>query len=108
MSKHHLKRIDLYVPQYNTDATITIDEGHPSGEQHLVTTYEKVDNIHHGHKKVAAAIPADWTDQDLAEMIFLPPRIGTGRDWPAWEIPASDYGSFLLFRFWRGEKPPQI
>ena len=36
MSKYNLKRIDLYVPQYDTDATITVHENHSSGVPHLV------------------------------------------------------------------------
>jgi hypothetical protein len=103
MAKYNLKRIDLHVPQYGTDATIAVDEKHSSGQPHLVTTYKKVPP--HGHKKVAIAIPPDWTDQDLAELISLRLQMGTGRDWPAWEIPASDHGAFSLFRFWKGEKP---
>jgi hypothetical protein len=106
MAKYNLHRIDLYVPQYDTDATITVDERHSSGQPHLVINYKKAGS--HGHKQVAYAIPADWTDQDLAELIFLPPRMGTGRDWPAWEIPAADCAAFSLFRFWKGEKPPKI
>ena len=106
MAKYNLHRIDLYVPQYDTDATITVDERHSSGQPHLVINYKKAGS--HGHKQVAYAIPADWTDQDLAELIFLPPRMGTGRDWRAWEIPAADYAAFSLFRFWKGEKPPKI
>ena len=105
MAKYNLKLIDLYVPQYDSDATITVDENHSSGEPHLIVNYKKAGS--HGHKQVAAAIPADWTDQDLAELISLPPRMGTGRDWPAWEIPASDFASSSLFRFWKGEKPPK-
>jgi hypothetical protein len=106
MAKYNLKRIDLYVPQYDTDATITVDENHSSGVPHLVVNYKKAGS--HGHKQVAAAIPADWTDQDLAELIFLPMKPRTDRNWPAWEVPAADHASFSLFRFWKGEKPPQI
>jgi hypothetical protein len=105
MPKYNLKRIDLYVPQYDTDATITVDENHSSGEPHLVVNYKKAGS--HGHKQVDCAIPPDWTDQDLAELIFLPVRSGGDRNWPAWEIPAADFGSFSLFRFWKGEKPPK-
>ncbi len=65
MAKYNLKRIDLYVPQYSTDATIMVDEKHSSGQPHLVVEYDKVPP--HGRERVAAAIPADWTDQDLAE-----------------------------------------
>ena len=103
--KYNLKRIDLYVPQYETDATITVDENHSSSVPHLVVNYKKAGS--HGHKQVASAIPPDWTDQDLAELIFLPLQPRNDRNWPAWEIPAADYGSFSLFRFWKGEKPPK-
>ena len=70
MAKYNLKRIDLYVPQYRTNAIITIDENYSSGQPHLVVRYEK--GGYKGQKDVAAAIPPDWTDQDLAELIFLP------------------------------------
>jgi hypothetical protein len=48
----------------------------------------------------------DWTDQDLLDLIFLPPRDPGKRNWPASEIPAYDFVSFRLFRFWKGEKKP--
>jgi hypothetical protein len=106
MAKYNLQRIDLYVPQYDTDATITVDENHSSGEPHLVTTYKKIPA--HGRKEVAAAIPPDWTDQELADLIFLHLQPRTTRNWPAWEIPAADNASFSLYRFWKGENPPKI
>jgi hypothetical protein len=98
-----LKRIDLYCPEYKTNASLRINNEHPSGHPHLETTYEKGGTQQ--NDKVAAAIPDDWTDQDLLDLISLPQRQGTGRDWPAWEIPAADYARFSLFRFWRGERP---
>jgi hypothetical protein len=104
MAEYNLKRIDLYVPQYGTDATITIDENHSSGVPHLVVKYKK--GGYKGQEEVAAAIPTDWTDQDLAELIFLPIEPRADRNWPAWEIPAADFASPYLFRFWKGEKPP--
>jgi hypothetical protein len=106
MPKYNMKRIDLYVPQYDTDATITIDENHASGQPHLVVKYKK--GGYEEQKDIAAAIPADWTDQDLAELIFLPVIQRPHRNWPAWEIPAADHSSPCLFRFWKGEKPPKI
>src|SRR6478736_5521769 len=106
MSKYNLKRIDLYVPQYDTDATITVDENHSSGVPHLVVYYKKAGS--HGPKQVAAAIPAAWTDPALAELISLPMKPRTDRNWPAWEVPAAYHESFSLFRFWKGEKPPKI
>ena len=106
MPKYNMKRIELYVPQYDTDATITIDENHASGQPHLVVKYNK--GGYEEQKDVAVAIPADWTDQDLAELIFLPVIQRPHRNWPAWEIPAADHSSACLFRFWKGEKPPKI
>jgi hypothetical protein len=102
MSKYNLKRIDLHVPQYKTDATITVEEGHSSGEPHLIVKYK--DGGYEGKKEFAAAIPDDWTVQDLAELIFLPVKPRAERNWPAWEVSARDYGSPSLFRFWKGEK----
>jgi hypothetical protein len=103
-TRFNLKRIDLHVPQYSTDASIIVNESHSSGRPHLETTYAK--EPPNGHQHVAAAIPDDWTDSDILELISLPARKGTGRDWPSWEIPASDHASPWLFRFWKGEKPP--
>jgi hypothetical protein len=79
MAKYNLKRIDLYVPQYRTNAIITIDEDYSSGQPHLVGRYEK--GGYKGQKDVAAAIPPDWTDQDLAELIFLPLKPRADRNW---------------------------
>jgi hypothetical protein len=101
MTKYNLKRINLYVPQYDTNAIITVEER--NGQPHLVTTYDKIPP--HGHEEVAAAIPADWTDKDLAKLITLSLAPNKDRNWPAWEIPAADFASAWLFRFWKGEKP---
>ncbi|MCA1474782.1 hypothetical protein [Bradyrhizobium sp. NBAIM08] len=105
MARFNLKEIKLFVPEYATEATIRVNEGHSSGKPHLETTYAKAPTG--GQKNVAAAIPDDWTDSDLLELLSQPHRNGTGRDWPAWEIPASDHASPWLFRFWKGEKPPK-
>lgn len=103
MAKYNLKRVDLFVPQYDTDATITIDENHSSGQPHLTVKYRKSSKS--GHSDFAIAIPDDWTDQDLAELITLRAKPRPGRDWPSWEVPSNDYASFWLFRWWKGEKP---
>jgi hypothetical protein len=97
-----LRQIKMYCPEYETDATIRVQNDHPSGQPHLVTSYAKVPP--HGHKEVAAAIPADWTDRDLTDLILLQRTAPPGRNWPAWEVPASDHASSTLFRFWRGEE----
>ena len=105
MNKFRLQRIDLYCPEYKTDATIHINEEHQSGLPHLEADYKK--GGYKGQFHFASGIPEDWTDRDLFELFSLPPRQGDGaRDWPAWEIPARDYGRPVLYRFWKGEQPP--
>ena len=99
------KRIDLYVPEYGTGATITVDENHSSETPHLVTKYKPAPPSH-GNQEVAAAIPDDWTDKDILSY-SLPHRRGTGRDWPSWEIPASGFGAISLIRFWKGRGAAQ-
>src|SRR6516164_996869 len=64
-----LKRIEVHCPEYETTATIRINDAHSSGTDHLEVDYRSPD---HGHFTIA--IPDDWTDQDLLELIFLPPR----------------------------------
>ncbi len=102
MVTRNLKRIYLYCPEYKTNATINIVEDHPSGTPHLVVDYEKGGS--QGHDQVAAAIPDDWTDRDLIELIFLKLPDRGSRNWPAWEVHAADHASPYLFRFWKGEK----
>jgi hypothetical protein len=96
-----LKRIEVYCPEYETTATIRINDAHSSGTDHLEVDYRSPD---HGHFTIG--IPDDWTDQDLLELIFLPPHDPGRQNWPAWEIPAYDFVSSTLFRFWKGEKKP--
>ena len=96
-----LKRIEVYCPEYETTATIRINDAHSSGTDHLEVDYRSPDHSH-----FTIAIPDDWTDQDLLDLIFLPPRDPAPRSWPAWEIPAYDFVTFKLFRFWKGEKKP--
>jgi hypothetical protein len=83
-----LKRIEVYCPEYETTAMIRINDGHASGTDHLEVDYRSPDHSH-----FTIAIPDDWTDQDLLELIFLPPRNAGRRNWPAWEIPAYDFVS---------------
>jgi hypothetical protein len=100
LAKYNLKRIDVYVPEYTTDAIITI------GDDEFTIDYAK--GGYKGDKHFAAEIPTDWTDHDLAELISLPIKPRPTRNWPAWEIPARDYGQSSLYRFWKGEKPPEV
>ena len=64
-----LKRIEVYCPEYETTATIRINDAHSSGTDHLEVDYRSPEHSH-----FTIAIPDDWTDQDLLELIFLPPR----------------------------------
>jgi hypothetical protein len=96
-----LKRIEVYCPEYETTATIRINDAHSSGTDHLEVDYRSPDHSH-----FTIAIPDDWTDQDLLELIFLPTRDPGPQNWPAWEIPTYRFVSFKLFRFWKGEEKP--
>jgi hypothetical protein len=101
MAKFNLKRIDLHCPEYDTDATLRIDES--EAPPVLRVQYEK--GGHEGRPNFAAGIPTDWTDHDLAELISMRLKPRPGRNWPAWEMCARDYGGPMLFRWWKGEKP---
>jgi hypothetical protein len=101
----NLHRIDLYCPEYKTNATILIDEKHESGKPHLVVHYDK--GGLKGQRIFASAIPAHWGDDDLVELIFSRWHTQTECKWPAWEVPARDYGSTYLYKFWKGEKEPE-
>jgi hypothetical protein len=83
-----LKRIEVYCPEYKTTAAIRINDAHSSGTDHLEVDYRSPDHSH-----FSITIPDDWTDQDLLELIFLPPRDEGPRNWPAWEIPAYQFVS---------------
>ena len=98
----NLRRIDLYCPEYKTDATLLIDEDHPSGQPHLVVHYDK--GGLKGQMQFAAAIPAHWSDDDLLALIFLPLDKRRGHLWPTWEVPVRDFASATLFKFWKGKK----
>jgi hypothetical protein len=54
----NLHRIDLYCPEYQTNATIIIDQNHHSGQPHLVAHYEM--GGLKGQVQFAAAIPVDF------------------------------------------------
>jgi hypothetical protein len=72
-----LKRIEVYCPEYQTTATIRINDAHSSGTDHLEVDYRSPDHSH-----FTIEIPDDWTDQDLLELIFLPPRDPGRQNWP--------------------------
>ncbi len=55
-------------PQYDTEARFYIDapEG---GQRHLVVHYEK--GGYRGAPKFAVAIPDDWSEQDVLDLILM-------------------------------------
>src|SRR5262249_60410843 len=59
-----LKRIEVHCPEYETTATIRINDAHSSGTDHLEVDYRSPDHSH-----FTIAIPDDWTDQDLLEIL---------------------------------------
>src|SRR6516164_9875448 len=98
----NLHRIDLYCPEYMTNATILIDQNHHSGQPHLVAHYEM--GGLKGQMQFSAAIPAHWGDDDLIELIFLSLEKRENHNYPTWEVPTRDHGSATLFKFWNREK----
>jgi hypothetical protein len=102
MSKaRNLRRIDLYCPEYETEAVLLVQEKHESGPL-LAVHYER--GGYEGRQDFAASIPPEWGDEDLIEMIFLTwPRM-PGRYWPTWELSSRDYASPTLLKYWKGER----
>ena len=66
-----LKRIEVHCPEYETTATIRINDAHSSGTDHLEVDYRSPEHSH-----FTIAIPDDWTDQDLLELFPTTPRRG--------------------------------
>ena len=67
-----LKRTEVYCPEYETTATIRVNDAHSSGTDHLEVDYRST-----VHSHFTIAIRDDWTDQDLLELIFFTtPRFG--------------------------------
>jgi hypothetical protein len=83
-------------PQYKTEAKLFIEDEHPSGLRQLVVQYE-------GRPDFAAAIPDDWTEQDISD--FLLRALDAVGTCPLWEVPERLYGSPVVFRWWAGERP---
>jgi hypothetical protein len=89
--------------QYQSEARIYVEDAHPSGQRRLVVQYET--GGHEGNPEFGAAIPNDWGEQDLQDLILWP-RKHPDVPYPAWEVPARVHGSPELFRWWmKGEKP---
>jgi hypothetical protein len=92
-SKHEAANMRLiasaYCTQYKTEAKFYIDDAHPSGSRHLVVRY------HQGQPEFAAAIPDDWTEQKVMDLLLWP--MGPAAPYPAWEVSARVYGEDTLF-----------
>lgn len=91
----------LHCREYTTDAKLYIEDTLP-GQRHLVAEYET--GGYGGAPEFAAAIPNDWSDEDVIDLILWPMK-SPSAPYPAWEVPARAYGSETLFRWWAGERP---
>jgi len=90
-----------YCAQYKTIAEFSIQDQHPSGLRQLIVQYKN--GGYDGQPTFAAAIPPDWTEQDIARLLRWSMK-NPSNIFPAWEIPSRIYGSPTLFRWWAGEE----
>jgi hypothetical protein len=88
-----------FCSQYQSDAKFYIDEAHASGLRHLVVVYEN------GRPDFLAAIPDEWTEQAVQDLIFWPMK-DPSAPYPAWEMPARAFGSSMLYEWWKGGPAP--
>ena len=88
-----------FCTQYQSDAKFYVDKAHASGLRHLVVVYEK------GDPDFLAAIPKEWSEQNVQDLIFWPMK-NPNAPYPAWEVPARAYGSDVLYEWWKGGPPP--
>lgn len=100
----------VFCKQYESEAQFYLDDARPSGRRLIVRYgegYSGRDDLPtvDGQRQFAIGVPDSWTKEDIQELLLWPRKTLPGRAWPAWEIPARDYGSATLFRFWAGEKP---
>jgi hypothetical protein len=101
MTERHLRPFgSKFCTQYQTEARFFLDAAHPSGQRRLVVRYEE--GGYDDRPEFATAVPSDWSDRDVWELIDWP---STGLHYPSWEVPARAFGSPELFRWWRGEIP---
>jgi hypothetical protein len=89
--------------QYNTEAKFYISAADEPGQRHLVVHYAQ--GGYQGAPEFTTAIPRGWTEQDVIDLLLLPPMKGLSAPYPAWEIPSRVYGSGALFRWWADQKP---
>jgi hypothetical protein len=98
-----------FCKQYNSEARFYIDEAHQSGQRHLIVQYgegysgrDDLPTVD-GRPQFAAAIPDEWSEQDLQDLILWPMK-SPNAPYPAWEVAARAHGSPTLFRWWAGEE----
>jgi hypothetical protein len=67
-----LKRIEVYCPEYETTATIRVNDAHSSGTDHLEVDYRSPDHSH-----FTIAIPDDLDRSGfVGANFFTTPRFG--------------------------------
>jgi hypothetical protein len=98
-----------FCEQYQCEAEFYIDEAHSSGRRHLIVRYDEGYSgrndlpIVDGSPQFAAAIPDDWSEQDVMDLIQQPMK-SPGAPYPAWEVHSRVHGSATLFRWWAAKK----
>jgi hypothetical protein len=86
---------------YETEATFFLQDADP-GRTGLAGLRVLVVQYANGRPEMSACIPADWTEEEVQDLILWPMK---HREFPSWEYHARVGGSPVLYRFWRGEKP---
>jgi hypothetical protein len=86
---------------YGTEASFFIQDAEPGatgldGLRVLVVEYAN------GREGVSACIPADWSEEEIVNDLILWPM--KHNEFPSWEYHARVEGSYMLYRFWKGEK----
>jgi hypothetical protein len=56
-----------------------------------------------GSQQFAAAIPDEWSEQDVIDLIQRPMK-SPGAPYPAWEVHSRVHGSATLFQWWVAKK----
>jgi hypothetical protein len=100
----------VHCKPYQCEARIYIQDKHPSGYRHLVAQYgdgyagrTDLPIADNGCREFAAAMPHDMGEQEIIDRWLLWP-MNPRAPYPTWEVPARVHGSWMLFRWWAGEK----
>jgi hypothetical protein len=86
---------------YGTEATFFIQDPEP-GRAGLAALRVLVVQYANGRREVSALIPADWSEEEIQNLILWPMK---HCEFPSWEYHGRVGGSPVLYRYWRGEKP---